>query len=298
MFMGGMAGQRGLEKGGRDQDLLTPFWQTVFLVVCGAWIEGWCLALALVLGPVVIYGLFLLFCILTISWGVRKGHIRTEHTSGYVVIGILILVWVSAAAAIDIWAWIDYILPWHPFAKGLWLAWCIGMIYPAAQAYYVISVRVFDPHFPSPRKAVDQREWQRPWDRDAIEGQLSAPAPALITVQVDGQDQKGQLYRGKFIDLPPVLEWYQFIGWILDHPDEFSEPTAKRFGVKIDLKSPKPPWYGRGFRQVRDDLFTRKMAFWNDDNNHKAGITLLASALAAFRGYREQGPPSSPTPED
>ena len=70
--------------------------------------------------------------------------------------------------------------------------------------------------------------------------------------------------------------------------------TTRAIGV--NLKSDKPPWYGRGFRQVRADILARQWGHWVDESNHEQGFVLHPEALASFRAFGEDGPPTTPQP--
>lgn len=288
-------GQRETIRGGRDQDLLTPFWQTATLCVSGAWMLAWLVAMALVVGPVMGYALSM--AIFFIRWGRKivrgwKKNFTYASYGGYLTwIAFNLLVHLGIAYSADL-IWTDYVLDWSPWNTVLWTLLCCAMIAPPALLGYVIAIRILDPNYPSPRKAVNQRQPQMPWYPDEPVEQIAA-GPQLLRVKVESTDPR---YHSGILDLPPVREWYDFALWLLRHPDGFSEPNAKRFGVKINLRSNKPPWYGRGFRQVRDDLFDRGWAEWSDSTAHGQGITLYEEASAAFREYCENGPP--PPQED
>lgn len=274
-------GQRETIRGGRDQDLLTPFWQRVTLCVEGAWILAWLVAMALVVGPLL--GYVVSWIALSIRWRfLRKGFTVIP----WQWLAVNVTTHTLAAYGADV-IWTPYLLPWSPWLKMIWSALCAVMIAPAALMAYVIAVRLLDPNYPSPRKAVDQRQPQMPWYVDDPAEPIPL-GPRLLSVQVESTDPR---YHSGVLDLPPVREWYDFALWILRNPTGFSEPNAKRFGVKLNLKSDKPPWYGRGFRQVRDDLFERGWASWNDPAAKQQGIALYEEALAAFHEYCENGPP-------
>jgi hypothetical protein len=279
----GQAGQRETIQGGEAQDLWTPVKQTRTLVVCVIWIWGCLLAVAHIIGPLLAYSASLF--VLLIRWRIA-GRTKWGWTlAGWLAVNVLL------HALVPWWCdliWSPYVMSWSPWVKLVWMSFWLLLASPAALLGYVIAVRMLDPNYPSPRKAVAQREPQMPWYRDRPQIQDVSTEPRLVQVKVESDDPR---YHNGLLDLPPVPEWYRFALYILRHPDEFSERTAKRFGVKVDLKSTKPPWYGRGFRQVRDDLFSRRWARWNDTHNHNLGILLYAPALTAFRGYCEAGPP-------
>lgn len=282
MFPIGGPGQRETIRGGRDQDLLTPFWQTVAICVCCAWIIGWLVALALVVGSVL--GYVLSFVLLLLRWR----YITRRHTQipwQWIVWNIGV-VHSLVPYLFDAFVWTGYILPWSPWLKMLWSLICCVMIAPPGLLVYVLAVRILDPNYPSPRKATDQREPQMPWYRDNPEALEIVNPPRLLRIQVDNADNGYGV-----LDLPPVIEWYDFAGWLIENPGGFSEPNAKRFEVKITLKQNKPPWYGRGFRQVRDDLLARQWADWVDSSARNLGLVLYSEALAAFERYYENGPP-------
>lgn len=279
----GQAGQRETIHGGRDQDLLTPFWQTVALCILGAWALGWIVALALVIGPLLAYALSISILVARWRYVARRHREIPWQWLAWNVCGHA-----AIPVALDAWVWTGYILAWSAWSKMLWTILCALMIAPAALLWYVIVIRILDPNYPSPRKAMDQREPQMPWYRDAPAAQAAPTVPRLISVAVS--ENEPRFHDGR-LDLPPVPEWYRFALQIIRHPEEFGETTAQRFGVKLDLKSNKPPWYGRGFRQVRNDILSRRWGRWVDDDHHKAGFILYAPALTAFRAYCEAGPP-------
>ena len=279
----GAPGQRGLEKGGRDQDLLTPMWQGVALCVLGAWIIGWLYALSLVLGAILGYALSLaVLC-------VRFRRLTKKYTAiPWLWIAWNLAIHTGIAFALDL-IWTPYGLPWTPWIKLWWSLLYIVMIAVGALLFYNIVIRIFDPHYPSPRKAVEQRQPQMPWYVDEPPLDVSQlGTPQLVRVQVESTDPR---YSAGMLDLAPVREWYDFALWLLRHPDGFSEPNATRFKVKLDLKSDRPPWYGRGFRQVRNDLFARTWAEWANSSAHEQGIVLHEEALAAFHEFCEAGSP-------
>lgn len=281
MFGGlGQAGQRETIRGGRDQDLLTPIWQTVALFVFGAWTLGWLLAEILVIGPASAY----VVAVAIVAWIVRRSKRGWDGFWTYVVSSVVL---VTGAYLVELYVWPDYVLPWTAWWKAWFSLLVLVMVVPAALLSYVIAVRILDPNYPSPRKAVDQREPQMPWYRDSPQ-MMAEEAAKLIRVQVESRDPN---YQAGMLDLPPVQEWYDFAHYVLRHPDEFSEPTAQRFGVKLDLKSDRAPWYGRGFRQVRRSILDRQWGRWLDESNHNIGFELFPPALEAFRAFCEQGPP-------
>jgi len=285
----GAPGQRESIKGGRDQDLLTPFWQMVALCAMGAWMLGWLAAMAMVLGAVLGYALSLAVLL------VRSARlVKRYHVVPWVWVWVNLALHVGLAFAADL-IWTGYVMPWTPWQKLWFVVIAAVMIAPPAVFSYVMVVRLFDPNYPSPRKAVDQRQPQMPWYVDEPPLDVSQlGTPQLVRVQVESKDPR---YSAGMLDLAPVREWYDFALWLLRHPDGFSEPNAKRFEVKVDLKSNRPPWYGRGFRQVRDDLFARTWAEWANNSAHEQGIVLHEEALAAFHEFCEAGPPP-PLDED
>jgi len=284
----GAPGQRESIKGGRDQDLLTPFWQMVALCAMGAWMLGWLAAMAMVLGAVLGYALSLAVLL------VRSARlVKRYHVVPWVWVWVNLALHVGLAFAADL-IWTGYVMPWTPWQKLWFVVIAAVMIAPPAVFSYVMVVRLFDPNYPSPRKAVDQRQPQMPWYVDEPPLDVSQlGTPQLVRVQVESKDPR---YSAGMLDLAPVREWYDFALWLLRHPDGFSEPNAKRFEVKVDLKSNRPPWYGRGFRQVRDDLFARTWAEWANSSAHEQGIVLHEEALVAFHEFCEAGPP--PPDED
>ena len=275
-------GQRETIKGGRDQDLLTPFWQMVALCVIGAWITGWIVAIGLVIGALLGYILSLALLLVR-----SRSLIRRYHVIPWQWVAVNLALHVGAAFTADL-IWTDYVMPWTVWQKVLFVLVAAWMIAPPAVFAYVMIVRLFDPNYPSPRKAVEQRQPQMPWYVDEPPLELASGEPQLVRVQVESKDPR---YSAGVLDLAPVREWYDFSLWLLRHPDGFSEPNAKRFDVKLDLKSDRPPWYGRGFRQVRDDLFARTWAEWANSSTHEQGIVLHEEALAAFHEFCEAGPP-------
>lgn len=280
----GGPGQRGIEKGGRDQDLLTPFWQGVALCVCGGWCLMWLVFIALVVGPI------LAFVLSAGAFLIRLYFKKRAHVEPLAWMVTNVVIHVTIAFALDA-IWTDYMLGWTPWNKMIWSALCVLMISPVAWFYYHTVIRVADPHYPSPRKAVEQRQPQMPWYRDQPVAVPTELIPRLVRTQVESKDPT---YHAGMLDLPPVREWYAFALWVLRNPDDFKESKAKSFGVKIDLKSDKPPWYGRGFRQVRADILARQWGHWVDEANHEQGFVLLPEAITAFRAFCETGPPSSP----
>ena len=291
----GAPGQRESIKGGRDQDLLTPIWQTVALCFCGAWCIGWLAAMAMVMGSVLGYALSL--AVFVFRWGrkiVRDWGIDYTYTSyaayfGWILLNLAVHVGIGYVGDL---IWTEYVMPWSYWQKLWFVIVAVAMVAPFGVLGYVMVVRLFDPNYPSPRKAVDQRQPQMPWYVDEPPLDVSQlGTPQLVRVQVESKDPR---YSAGMLDLAPVREWYDFALWLLRHPDGFSEPNAKRFEVKVDLKSNRPPWYGRGFRQVRDDLFARTWAEWANNSAHEQGIVLHEEALAAFHEFCEAGPPPPP----
>ena len=283
----GAPGQRETIKGGRDQDLLTPFWQTLALLACGPWCLMWLVFWGLVVGPVLGYVIALTVLL------VRCRRLTKKYTAiPWQWIAWNLVIHVGVAFALDR-IWTPYLLTWSLWNKVIWSVLCALMIAPAAWFYYHTTIRTADPNYPSPRKAVDQRQPQMPWYRDQPVAQPTELIPRLVRTQVESSDPN---YHAGMLDLPPVREWYAFALWVLRNPGDLTETKAKSFKVKLSLKGDKPPWYGRGFRQVRSDILARQWGHWVDESNHGQGFVLLPEALASFRAFCEDGPPTTPLP--
>jgi len=111
------------------------------------------------------------------------------------------------------------------------------------------------------------------------------PEPETIRVQVDRKDANGTHYTAGIVEMPRTLGWYHLCIWVLRNPDEFTEDTARRFGVPITLK------HGLGFREVRAQLLDREWACWVNERAHGQGLVLFPDALDALKGWADRGPP-------
>ena len=186
----GAPGQRESIKGGRDQDLLTPVWQTVALCFCGVWIIGWLAATAMVMGAMLGYVLSL--AAFVVRWGrkiARDWETEYTYTSyaayfGWILLNLTIHICIGYGGDL---IWTSYVMPWSPWQKLWFVLISVAMSVPFGVLGYVLIVRLFDPNYPSPRKAVDQRQPQMPWYRDAFPldvKQLEPPAREELDVRI------------------------------------------------------------------------------------------------------------------
>ena len=260
----GGPGQRGIEKGGRDQDLLTPLWQGVALCVLGAWIIGWFVALSLVLGAVLGYALSLA------ALCVRARRLTAKYTSiPWLWIWVNLAIHTGIAFALDL-IWTPYLLPWTPWIKLWWSLLYIVLIAVGALLFYTIVIRVFDPHYPSPRKAVEVLEWMRPWERDSIDEVLELAEPQdaqLVTLEIIEGDKRRYLTG---IEITPGLQ--RFCKGVLDGSVTFSEGGAA--GCEWKPKA--------AFIDLRDQMLEREMIAWKNTGNTRSGYHIRPVARRAL----------------
>lgn len=276
----GAPGQREAIKSGPEQDLHTPLYQTLALMLGGSWVLFCLVCIALVIGS------WLAVLISIAGFYIRwRRFIRSlRWILVNTAIHVLVVVWLDGI-------WTTYCMAWTPWIKLIWTILWLLLAAPVPWFYVTITIRVADPNYPSPRKAVEQRQPQMPWYRDQPVAVPTELIPRLVRTQVESKDPA---YRAGMLDLPPVREWYAFALWVLRNPGDFTEDKAKSFQVKLDLKRDKPPWYGRGFRQVRADILARLWGRWVDEANHEQGFILFPEALASFRVFCEDGLPTPP----
>jgi len=255
----GAPGQRESIKGGRDQDLHTPLYQTLALMACGAWVLMWLVFIALVIGS------WLAFAISGIVFYVRwRRYERSLRWDiGNAILHVLVVVLLDGI-------WTTYIMTWTPWQKLIFTLLCLLMASPGVWFYYHITIRVGDPNYPSPRKAVEQREPQMPWyrDDDGEVLELAEPQEAqLVTLEIVEGDKRRYLTD---IEITPGLQ--RFCKGVLDGSVTFSEGGAA--GCEWKPKA--------AFIDLRDQMLEREMIAWKNTGNTRSGYHIRPVARRAL----------------
>lgn len=231
----GAPGQRESIKGGRDQDLLTPVWQTVALCFCGVWIIGWLAATAMVMGAMLGYVLSL--AVFVVRWGrkiARDWETEYTYTSyaayfGWILLNLTIHICIGYGGDL---IWTSYVMPWSPWQKLWFVLISVAMSVPFGVLGYVLIVRLFDPNYPSPRKAVDQRQPQMPWYLDApVDG--TELITAIPEIDLSAMVTNGQTSTRTRVRLPvgAIRHWRSFCIAYTRGDCRFSGNAAEGFGV-------------------------------------------------------------------
>ena len=188
---------------------------------------------------------------------------------------------------------VDVVGSWWSVMRITWPLWLMPLALEWPTPLLELYVRNLRPkllndNYPPPWGQVDpMKSGALTWDNMDARAlpQVAEPIePETIRVQVDKSDD-GAHYAAGWMEMPKSTEWFHLCVFVLRHPDQFTETTAKRYGVPITLKS------GIGFREVRAQLLDRQWAHWINEKAHGQGIVLHPEALAALKAWADRGPP-------
>jgi len=269
-------GQREYITSGKEQDLWVPVFQTLALIVTGLWVLFWSVALAVGVGPYIIYGISLAWMCHRVSrwYGV-------VHWSRIVS---LLAVHVGVPFALDL-AWIAYRPPWSAWWTLVWIGFCTACgIAPGVALSITLYVRLFDPNWPPPRDAVNYSAPIYPWTRNVGEDAepLEIEAPQW-TIRAEHVSEDGTQERYGIMDVDDPTAWHRYAKALRrkGHKARLSIRPAMRCGIsRPEIEQAQTVWIDRGFAQRTSDA-------------ENAPVELTAKGRAVVRGMATTPPPQT-----
>jgi len=264
-------GQRETLTSGREQDLVTPILQAVALCVASIWTLAWLFAMTVATGPLVFYVLAAGSVGAQVLPELRKRERLPDWR--WIVVSV---VWRMVVAFLADLIWMDYRLGWPVWAILYFDAGCLLLMSPGVLVISVLFLRLIDPTYPNPRKAIERYGPQLFWQPDPARETYEATRE-VVPVRLDIEDEKG---NHKMLDLDVTPSLQQFAAAVLADKDQFSERGAMELGSQKAERRQE-------FIALRDEMIDRRLIGWKNTDNHQSGYWWTAAAIRALEEIRD-----------
>jgi len=264
-------GQRETLTSGREQDLVTPILQAVALCVASIWTLAWLFAMTVATGPLVFYVLVVGSVGAQVLIELRKRQSLPDWR--WIVVSI---VWRMLVAFVGDLIWMDYRLGWPLWSVLYFDAACLLLMSPGVLVISVLFLRLIDPTYPNPRKAIERYGPQLFWQRDPAMMAYDA-VRETVPVRLDLADGHG---NHKMLDVDVTSTLQQFAAAVIADQEQFSERGAMELGSRKAERKQE-------FIALRDEMIDRALIGWKNADNHQSGYWWTAAAIRALEEIRD-----------